>query len=131
MSSDTEIRRAVCTHLINTLIIDHHKKLITFDDLGVIISLVAEAVSTGSASPFVAAIKYLREATRTEEPILWNTDIEQHGPNELCKTIETYGMHETGTFKTAPGLGLKAAVDICKFIRVNINLLTELLTEQP
>jgi hypothetical protein len=122
----TQIHRATALDTINSFIAGCEKMPLMPMDLDIVIILIRESISSETGSyGFVQAVKHVRTVTRASHPVKWDVDFEYSSGNALCKYINDHGMQATGTFKESSGLGLKDAVDICRFIKANIDLLTE------
>ena len=117
-----EIHRATLLDTINRFITSLGKAPLTPIDLDIVIILIRDGVNN---SGFVKAVKHIRTVTITSVPVTWATDFEYSSGNALCKYINEYSLHNTGTITEWRGLGLKDAVDICRFIKANIDLLTD------
>jgi hypothetical protein len=121
--TDTNIRKGVLLDAINDFIVNGcGKRPIVMCELDEVIRLVRQGVGNDGV---IAACKLIREVTKVNESILWTTEFVNSDTNGFIKYVLDNGIPYTGTAREGTGITLKEAVDIVRFIKANMHLITE------
>ena len=122
--SETETAKANALDIINAFIQEEGFSPLSEEAFGDIIATlnVVECGTVGFS--LVNAIKAIRYSTGSRAPVKWNTDFNGAENNSLVNIIRDKGF-TTGNYSSTPGLSVKKSADIAKFIRANLEHLTE------
>lgn len=89
---------------------------ITIENLYKLLGFIEESEETKTAQPFIEGIKTLRRITAEEEAIKFNTELGNRFSDWIIETGTTSKRYNGG-------LDLKDAVDIMRWLRVNLKFL--------